>query len=62
MGQWVVNWKKIQTVEDIKSILMAMAIHPVPENLGFEYIRHLCVFIDDDGKELPDPTQGDAEK
>ncbi len=56
MGTWVINWKKIQTFEDIKTLLISLDLRPVPTTLAFEDIKHLCSYIDDDGKEIPEDS------
>lgn len=54
---WVIDWRKIQTVEDIKTLLSCCDLHPRPMHPDFVNLKPLCKLIDDDGREVPEPVE-----
>lgn len=49
---WVIDWAKVSTVEDIRSILICLDCRPNTNHPNFYIIKDLCKLIDDDGKRV----------
>lgn len=51
---WVIDWEKVQTVEQIKTLLRSLDLQPRPLHPEFCNYKSLCKLIDDDGREVPE--------
>ncbi len=54
--QWVVDWSKVTTWQNLRELLQCMELTPNPHHPYFESIRHLCKMIDMDGHEVDPET------
>ena len=54
---WVIDWNKINSVEDIKRILQGMELRPITTYPMFDTeIKPLCKLIDRDGNAVDPET------
>ncbi|MGN6133468.1 MAG: hypothetical protein ACTHOU_03165 [Aureliella sp.] len=51
---WVIDWKRINSIEDLKALLQACELQPRPSHPSFELLKPFCKQIDDDGREVPE--------
>ena len=56
LHHWVIDWSKVQTVEDIKSILICADCRPNADHPNFYIIKDMCRLIDRDGKQVDPET------
>jgi hypothetical protein len=57
---WVIDWRRINSIEDIKALLMACELQPQPSHPSFELLKPFCKKIDDDGREVPESETATA--
>ena len=56
LHEWVIDWNKVKTVEDLKSILICADCRPNARHPNFYIIKDMCKLIDRDGRQVDPET------